>query len=128
MAKADWFANCPTKRESRLELRKSLKAKSVRSAKPLEKLHLLRLYVAGSTPRSLRAVQNLTHLCERELYGRYQLEVVDIYKEPGRATEDQIVAIPTLVKRAPGAVRRLIGDLSEIAAVRRGLELQGRAV
>ena len=57
--------------------------------------------------------------------GRYELEIVDIYREPRRAIEDEIVAIPTLIKRAPGAVRRLIGDLSEIAAVRRGLELTG---
>jgi circadian clock protein KaiB len=82
--------------------------------------------VAGSAPRSLRAIQNLKHICENELRGRYQLEVVDIYKEPRRAMEDHIIAIPTLIKQAPGAVRRLIGDLSEIAAVRRGLELHGR--
>jgi len=87
--------------------------------------HRLRLYVAGSTPRSLRAIHNLKHICETELAGRYELEVVDIYKEPKRALEDQIIAIPTLIKCAPGAVRRLIGDLSEIAAVRRGLELRG---
>jgi circadian clock protein KaiB len=96
--------------------------------KPATKLHKLRLYVAGSNARSLRAVQNLKHVCEHELAGRYQLEVVDIYKEPRRAAEDQIIAVPTLIKWAPGAVRRLIGDLSEIAAVRRGLELQGGIV
>lgn len=89
--------------------------------------HRLRLYVAGSTPRSLRAVQNIKRICESELHGRYELEVVDLYEEPGRAAADQVVGIPTLIKRAPGAVRRLIGDLSEIAAVRRGLELHGRA-
>lgn len=89
-------------------------------------MHYFRLYVAGSTPRSLRAVQNLRHVCDHELHGRYQLEVVDIYKEPRRAVEDQIVAIPTLIKRTPGAVRRLIGDLSELGAVLRGLELRGR--
>jgi circadian clock protein KaiB len=62
-------------------------------------------------------------VCETELAGQYQLEVVDIYKEPRRAVEDQIVAIPTLIKRAPGIVRRLIGDLSELALVRQGLGL-----
>lgn len=79
--------------------------------------------MAGASPRSVRAVQNLKHLCEAELAGRYELEVVDIYKEPRRAIEDQIVAIPTLIKKAPGAVRRLIGDLSQLAVVRHGLEL-----
>ena len=89
--------------------------------------HLLRLYVAGATPRSLRAVQNIKKICDSELSGRYQLEIVDLYKEPERAATDQIVGIPTLIKRAPGVVRRLMGDLSELAAVRRGLELEGRA-
>jgi circadian clock protein KaiB len=77
--------------------------------------------VAGSGIRSLLAVQNLKMLCERELAGHYKLEVVDIYKEPKRAAEDQIVAIPTLIKQAPGAVRRMIGDLSQTGLVRQGL-------
>jgi circadian clock protein KaiB len=83
--------------------------------------HRLRLYVAGSSPRSLRAVQNVRRVCESELAGRYNLEVVDIYKEPRRATEDQIVAIPTLIKEAPGLVRRMVGDLSQTALLRQGL-------
>ena len=74
----------------------------------------------------MRAIQNLKHFCDSELAGRYELEIVDIYTEPRRAVEDKVVAIPTLIKQAPGAVRRLIGDLSELAAVRRGLELPGR--
>ena len=85
--------------------------------------HILRLYVAGSSPRSVRALENLKRVCETELAGHYQLEVVDIYEEPRRASEDQIVAIPTLIKQAPGSVRRMIGDLSELAAVRQGLGL-----
>ena len=89
--------------------------------KPETGPHRLRLYVAGSGPRSLRAVQNLKRICDDELHGRYELEVVDIYKEPRRASEDQIVAIPTLIKQAPGMVRRLIGDLSQTALVRQGL-------
>lgn len=79
--------------------------------------------MAGSGVRSLHAVQNLKRLCENELAGHYKLEVVDIYKEPSRAAEDRIVAIPTLIKQAPGAVRRMIGDLSETALVRQGLEI-----
>ncbi len=81
------------------------------------------LYVAGSTPRSLRAIQNITQLCEGELAGRYRLDVVDVYRQPERAVDDQIIAIPTLVKRAPAPARKLIGDLSESANVRRQLGL-----
>ena len=86
-------------------------------------LHRLCLYVAGSTPRSLRAIHNVSRLCETELAGRYQLEVVDIYKHPRRATEDQVVAVPTLIKEAPGVLRRMIGDMSETVLLRRGLDL-----
>jgi circadian clock protein KaiB len=85
--------------------------------------HQLRLYVAGSSPRSLRAVQNVRAICESELAGRYQLEVVDIYEHPRRAAEDQIVAIPTLIKEAPGLIRRMIGDMSETVLLRQGLGL-----
>ena len=85
--------------------------------------HELRLYVAGSSPRSLRAVQNLKRICESELSGHYSLEVVDIYREPARAAQDQIIAIPTLIKQAPGALRRIIGDLSETSVLRKGLGL-----
>jgi len=85
--------------------------------------HELRLYVAGTTPKSLRAVQNVKRICDAELPGQYTLEVVDVYKEPGRLARDQVVAIPTLIKLAPGVVKRLIGDLSQEAQVRRGLGL-----
>jgi circadian clock protein KaiB len=85
--------------------------------------HELRLYVAGATPRSLRAVQNIKRICEAALPNQYRLEVVDVYKEPGRLAQDQIVAIPTLIKFAPGEIKRLIGDLSEEAQVRKGLGL-----
>jgi circadian clock protein KaiB len=79
--------------------------------------------VAGSSPRSLRAVHNVRRVCESELAGQYQLEVVDIYKYPRRAAEDQVVAIPTLIKDAPGMVRRMIGDMSETVLLRQGLGL-----
>jgi circadian clock protein KaiB len=83
----------------------------------------LRLYVAGSGARSLRAVQNITRICEVELAGRYSLEVIDIYKEPHRVTEDQVLAIPTLIKQSPGHVRHIVGDLSEISILRQILSL-----
>ena len=81
----------------------------------------LRLYVAGSGARSIRAVQNVKRICEAEHSGSYVLSVIDIYKEPARAGEDQIVAIPTLIKEAPGLFRRIVGDLSETALLRRSL-------
>jgi circadian clock protein KaiB len=68
-------------------------------------------------------VQNLKRVCDAELPGRYRLEVVDIYKDPRRAAEDRIVAIPTLIKEAPGMITRMIGDLSKTAIVRHGLGL-----
>jgi circadian clock protein KaiB len=89
----------------------------------IEVRHKLRLYVAGATPRSLRAVQNVKRICEAQLGDRYDLEVVDVYKEPGRLAADQVIAIPTLIKFAPGAVKRLIGDLSQEDQVRKGLGL-----
>ena len=90
---------------------------------PAKNHHELRLYVAGTTPRSLRAVQNIKRICEAELPDHYHLEVVDVYKEPRRLAQDQVVAIPTLIKFAPGEVKRLIGDLSQEAQVRKGLGL-----
>ena len=81
----------------------------------------LRLYVAGTTPRSTRAVRNLTRICEAEIPGRYHLEIIDVYQQPVRAAEDQIVAVPTLLKMVPLPRRKLIGDLSQEAQVRRGL-------
>jgi circadian clock protein KaiB len=85
--------------------------------------HELSLYIAGSSPRSLRAIRNLERICESQLSGRYHLEVVDIYKEPRRAIQDQIIAIPTLIKRSPGMLRRIIGDLSQTTLVLQGLGL-----
>ena len=91
------------------------------TAKSRNAPHELRLYVAGSSPRSLRAVQNLKDICESKLAGRYKLEVIDIYRQPRRAAADQIIAIPTLIKETPGTLRRIIGDLSQTAAVLQGL-------
>ncbi|MGI8744078.1 MAG: circadian clock KaiB family protein [Bryobacteraceae bacterium] len=83
----------------------------------------LRLYVAGTTPRSMRAVQNITRLCEAEMPGRYNLDIIDVYQQPARASEDQIVALPTLVKELPLPRRKLVGDLSREEQVRKGLGL-----
>jgi circadian clock protein KaiB len=75
--------------------------------------YLLRLFTTGSTPKSTRALQNLRDICESSLKGRYYLEVIDIYQEPGRASESDIIAAPTLIKDEPAPRRRMIGDLSD---------------
>ena len=86
--------------------------------------YVLRLYVTGKTPNSLRAIANLKELCDQYLPGRYDLQVIDIYQQPGLAEDDQIVATPTLVKELPPPLRRLIGDLSDRERVLIKLDLQ----
>jgi circadian clock protein KaiB len=83
----------------------------------------LRLFVTGSTPRSARAIANMRKICEENLHGRYDLEVVDVYENPDATRELQIVATPTLVKLLPEPLRRIIGDLSDEERVLAGLNL-----
>ena len=83
----------------------------------------LRLYVAGQTPRSLTAFANLKRLCEEHLQGRYTIEVIDLVQTPLLAKDDQILAIPTLVRKLPEPVRKIIGDLSNTERVLVGLDL-----
>ena len=85
---------------------------------------MLRLYVAGSTPQSSRAITNLKKICEANLQGQYVLTVVDLYAEPHRAREDQIVVAPTLIRHAPLPVRRVVGDLSNTERVLKALDLE----
>ncbi|HEY6552487.1 MAG TPA: circadian clock KaiB family protein [Vicinamibacteria bacterium] len=87
----------------------------------------LSLYVTGATPRSLRAIANLKAICEAHLKGRYRLEVLDVYRHPGLLRRDQIVAVPTLVKRLPVPLRLMVGDLSSTEQVLHGLGIVGRA-
>ena len=84
----------------------------------------LRLYVAGQTPKSMRAIANLKVLCEEHLKGRYQIEVIDLREHPQLARGDQIVAIPTLVRRLPLPLRTIIGDLSNTVRLLVGLDLR----
>jgi circadian clock protein KaiB len=84
----------------------------------------LRLYVAGQTPKSLAAFSNLKRLCEEHLAGRYQIEIIDLVKQPHLAQGDQIVALPTLVRKLPEPIKRIIGDLSNLERVKIGLDLQ----
>jgi len=85
--------------------------------------YVLKLYVTGATARSLRAIANLKAVCEQYLKGRYHLEVVDIYRRPELLRRDQIVAVPTLIKKLPVPVRLLVGDLSRREQVLQGLGL-----
>lgn len=85
--------------------------------------YVLRLYVTGLTPRSTRAIENVRTICETHLHGRYELEVVDIYQEPRAASTEQILAAPTLIKKLPLPLRRVIGDMSDRERVLVGLDL-----
>jgi len=84
---------------------------------------VMRLYVAGQTPKSLTAFANLRRLCEQHLAGRYEIEVIDLLEDPGLARRDEIIAIPTLVRKLPEPITKLIGDLSDAERVLVGLEL-----
>jgi circadian clock protein KaiB len=86
----------------------------------------LRLYVAGQSPRSLRAFENLKALCETHLAGRCDIEIIDLLENPTLARRDQILAVPTLVRKLPDPVRKIIGDLSNTERVLVGLDLRPR--
>jgi circadian clock protein KaiB len=86
----------------------------------------LRLYTAGQSPKSLAALANLKRVCDEHLAGRYTIEVVDLLKHPRLAKDDQIVAIPTLVRKLPEPLRRLVGDLSDTERTLVGLQLRPR--
>jgi circadian clock protein KaiB len=109
---------------------KSAGNRSRASAKPPAKkktadgIWNMRLYVAGQTPKSLAAFSNLKQLCDQYLTGHYEIEVVDLLKQPQLAQNDQIVALPTLVRKLPEPIKRVIGDLSNLERVMIGLDLQ----
>ncbi len=93
------------------------------AARESAKVWRLRLYVAGQTPKSLTAFSNLKKICEEHLSGRYSIEVVDLIEQPQLSKGDQILAVPTLVRRLPQPVRKIIGDLSDTERVLVGLDL-----
>ena len=105
-------------------------AKTTTSKRSLErprrtkKSYDLRLYVAGQTPKSIAAFANLKKICEEHLAGQYHIEVIDLLKEPQLASGDQIIAIPTLVRKLPSPIRKIIGDLSDTERVLVGLNLR----
>jgi circadian clock protein KaiB len=123
----------PQKKTVKKPVSASRKAKPAKAAakakKPAKKtaapdIWNLRLYVAGQTPKSITAFTNLKQLCEKHLTGRYRIEIVDLVKQPQLAQNDQIVALPTLVRKLPEPIKRVIGDLSNLERVMVGLDLQ----
>jgi circadian clock protein KaiB len=96
----------------------------MRPRKPNHKEYVLRLYIAGTTPRSSRAVANIKEICENRLKNRYDLEVIDIYQQPVLMQGEQIIAAPTLVKKLPLPLRRFIGDMSDTKQILVGLDLR----
>jgi len=89
-----------------------------------DKEYVLRLYVAGATPRSTEAIVNIKKICEEHLKGRYELEVIDIYQQPVLAKGEQIIAAPTLVKKLPLPLRRFIGSMYDVDRILVGLDLK----
>jgi len=90
------------------------------------KAYMLRLYIAGQTPKSVLALANLKEICETHLQGRYEIEVIDLLENPKLAQGDQILALPTLVRRLPEPIKKIIGDLSNTERVLVGLDLRAR--
>lgn len=90
--------------------------------------YVLRLFVTGSTPKSIRAITNLRAICEEHLEGHFDLEVIDLYQQPELAAGNHIVAAPTLIKKLPAPLRRIIGDMSDTERVLIGLDLKSREV
>jgi circadian clock protein KaiB len=89
-----------------------------------DEVFVLRLYVAGTSERSTRAIRNAKQICDEHLAGRYELEVIDIFKQVDRARADQIIAVPTLIKKLPVPLKRFIGDLSDRDVVVVGLDVK----
>jgi circadian clock protein KaiB len=97
---------------------------ALRNAAGSTQRYVLRLYVTGSTPRSSKAIQSIRSLCEIHLNGRYDLEVIDIYQQPVLAKGEQIIAAPTLIRKLPAPLRKVVGDLSNTERVLIGLDLR----
>ena len=97
------------------------------AARQSKEQYVLRLYVTGMTPNSTRAIENLRAICDEYLPGRYDLEIIDIYQHPVLIKGEQIIAAPTLIKKLPEPLRRLVGDMSDRERVLLGLDLQPRS-
>ncbi len=106
--------------------RKTVAARFERALKQQPEQYVLRLYITGMTPRSIRAIENLRAICDENLPGRYTLEIIDIYQRPQLMRGEQIIATPTLIKQLPVPLRRFVGDLSNKEKVLFGLDLKSR--
>jgi len=101
----------------------TVKIQEQKESKQAKDMWVLRLYVAGQTPKAITAFTNLKRICEEQLNGKYSIEVIDLLKNPHLANEFQIVALPTLIRKLPVPVRKIIGDLSDTERVLIGLDL-----
>ena len=103
--------------------RRTTEARVVKKTRGQRKMYSLRLYVTGQTPRSAASIRNLREVCDEYLEGRFELQVIDLYQRPELAREAQVVAAPTLIKKLPLPLRKLVGDLSNKNEVLLGLDL-----
>ncbi len=103
-----------------------IEALEAATRKAKKEKYVLRLYVAGMTPRSQEAIRTVTSICEEHLAGRYELEVIDLYQQPTLAKGEQIIAAPTLIKKLPVPLRRFIGDLANRERILVGLDLRAK--
>jgi circadian clock protein KaiB len=101
--------------------------KKTASRKAASSHYVLKLYVAGQSPKSVKAIANLKKICEENLHERYELEVIDLYQQPQLAQGEQIIAVPTLIKKLPPPLRRIIGDMSNTERVLVGLDVRKKA-
>lgn len=111
---------------SRARMKKAVAPRSRFQTSAREAQYVLRLYINDATPKSRLAVENIKRVCETHLDGRYNLEVIDIHEQASLARDEQIVAVPTLIKRLPTPLQRLVGDMSDVKKVLFGLDLRVR--
>lgn len=111
-------------KEKKTKVKGSTEEFDLTISKSLKDKYILRLYITGATSRSVLAITNLKKICEEYLEGRYELEVIDLYKNPSLAKDEQIIAAPTLIKKLPLPFRRIIGDMSNKEKVLLGLDLK----
>lgn len=97
--------------------------KDVSDPKKRNNIYVMRLFVTGASPNSTRAISNMKKICEEYLKDRYELEIIDVYQQPSVAVDEQVIALPMLIKKAPGMERKLIGDMSDKTKVLKGLEI-----
>jgi circadian clock protein KaiB len=102
------------------------KAEMAEKAAARTQAYVLRLYVAGIDPQSTAAIKSITAICEEHLQGRYDLEIIDIYQQPALAKAEQIIAVPTLIRKLPKPLRRFTGDLADTERILVGLDLRPR--